>query len=954
MDSSDLGQSAAQMHSMLFDRAADDGDGRKSAPSSLWPSTKSRRMAQALYSGGGELVLQDPLAFAVAGAADALGGPRNDSGGSGGSGGAAAKPRRMAYAYYSENGTAVRTDSALGGQDAGLGHASTGPQHADHSTLHTSEWDLGRAADVKPSPGVWGPQGSSGSAGFARGNPASLSAPLPHRLHTSHTMQLAPQSMDELFSGTLVLGDGGTGISETRSEENLADRDRDEAAAAASLPLDLPPPVTVQVASRKRRVVNEAGMGRGSEDGRVTRGAVGVFYPQLYLTGGDCIESGGQLMSRGRFERLAGTATAKWHVSIKVLPSGMTIGRWLQQHGLPVLQGRPRKRRGASDNGDMRDDDDEEAADEDGGLVSRRPSTVDERRPLRVSSDAAASLVDASPGLRRVGSTAGGAGAGGSSQGRRSSHSRRPSNPSAASSGLPSAADPAGTGGARGGGEGQSGPGFARQSVGSHLGSTGHPGGRASVSGPEDMFGDFIDSSAGLLDALFQAGGSTASNPHAHTPPGPGLGAGSSRGAMNAGASPLSDDGGGTGGGGGGGGGFLLGLAGRHRSATAAAGPAGQPLLGSLHSAVGASAPVVRAAQRLPSGVSVMAPLQLGPMQGSHAGDARANADLGPTYASTASACGTLRTTSLSVGSGSNSSEVRLLASAFSSMQAGGHGEALGSSQAALAAQAWGPSPYSGGWTVDAGGQGLSRVSSEAAYQLPYRLSGMGAGAAGGAGSYSPAVQRGNDRSVDVDVDMEALAAAVQTTAILGGGGDSWASGAGANDSSARNTLAPSRSGESLTGIQDLDAALQYMRLPQRALEGLAQTLRMGPGSFAGGAAGPAGPEAVAAMRRLAGQFGRGSAPALQGSGQMQGLDPVQHQHQHHQMQQRQLMHALAQQQQQQQQVQMQQQQAQLQPQGQSQGLQSGGSATAPLPPGVSNWNQRAEAFMQGRFKPGN
>ena len=39
-----------------------------------------------------------------------------------------------------------------------------------------------------------------------------------------------------------------------------------------------------------------------------------------------------------RFEKLAGSATAKWHVSIKVLPSGTTIGKWLQQQGLPVLQ----------------------------------------------------------------------------------------------------------------------------------------------------------------------------------------------------------------------------------------------------------------------------------------------------------------------------------------------------------------------------------------------------------------------------------------------------------------------------------------------------------------------------------------------------------------------------------------------------------------------------------------
>ncbi|EFJ53056.1 RegA-like protein RlsK [Volvox carteri f. nagariensis] len=117
-------------------------------------------------------------------------------------------------------------------------------------------------------------------------------------------------------------------------------------AAAGPTHGSLPQPVPVQVASRRKRRLEGPGggrAGRGAKDG-VTRGAVGLFHPQLYLSGGNCIECGNEMMSRGKFERLAGTATAKWHVSIKVLPSGVTLGKWLQQHGLPILQGRPRKR----------------------------------------------------------------------------------------------------------------------------------------------------------------------------------------------------------------------------------------------------------------------------------------------------------------------------------------------------------------------------------------------------------------------------------------------------------------------------------------------------------------------------------------------------------------------------------------------------------------------------------
>ncbi|KXZ51696.1 hypothetical protein GPECTOR_11g146 [Gonium pectorale] len=138
-------------------------------------------------------------------------------------------------------------------------------------------------------------------------------------------------------------------------------------------PMKLPPPVQVQVASRSKRKC-DGGDGKTTV---FTRGAVGTFHPSLYLSRGDCIEVNGEMMSRGRFERLAGTATAKWHVSIKVQPSGITLGRWLQAHGLPVLkQGRRRKRRVASseDDDDMGGEEDDAYSDFLPRLQHARPS----------------------------------------------------------------------------------------------------------------------------------------------------------------------------------------------------------------------------------------------------------------------------------------------------------------------------------------------------------------------------------------------------------------------------------------------------------------------------------------------------------------------------------------------------------------------------------------------------
>ncbi|GIL71577.1 hypothetical protein Vretifemale_2117, partial [Volvox reticuliferus] len=142
----------------------------------------------------------------------------------------------------------------------------------------------------------------------------------------------------------------------------------------------LPSPVAVQVASRRKRKTEGSGGGRsgkGAKDSKdgVTRGTVGLFHPRLYLSGGDCIECGNEMMSRGKFERLAGTATAKWHVSIKVLPSGMTLGRWLQKHGLPVLQGRPRKRAPTAA-AEEDEEDTDETEDERSGDIPSAPSSL--------------------------------------------------------------------------------------------------------------------------------------------------------------------------------------------------------------------------------------------------------------------------------------------------------------------------------------------------------------------------------------------------------------------------------------------------------------------------------------------------------------------------------------------------------------------------------------------------
>ncbi|KAG2487106.1 hypothetical protein HYH03_014219 [Edaphochlamys debaryana] len=149
----------------------------------------------------------------------------------------------------------------------------------------------------------------------------------------------------------------------------------------SALPASLPPPVRVTVAGGiglariAQHEVAGGGGGHGHDatsascvvgaegdaDGGAAAAAVGGrvvgrFVPAAYLEGGKCIEFRGQLVSRSAFERAGGSAMAKWHRSIKVLPDGTSLGKWLARHGLPVLKGNPRRsgKQGAA--GDEEDD----------------------------------------------------------------------------------------------------------------------------------------------------------------------------------------------------------------------------------------------------------------------------------------------------------------------------------------------------------------------------------------------------------------------------------------------------------------------------------------------------------------------------------------------------------------------------------------------------------------------
>eukprot|EP00198_Chlamydomonas_reinhardtii_P005417 XP_001694753.1 hypothetical protein CHLREDRAFT_196800 [Chlamydomonas reinhardtii] len=72
---------------------------------------------------------------------------------------------------------------------------------------------------------------------------------------------------------------------------------------------------------------------------------VGLFHPDRYLKGGDCIACGMGMVSRSRFEKIGGSPMAKWYRSIRVVGSDEPLGSWLTRHGLPVHTGMARQRK---------------------------------------------------------------------------------------------------------------------------------------------------------------------------------------------------------------------------------------------------------------------------------------------------------------------------------------------------------------------------------------------------------------------------------------------------------------------------------------------------------------------------------------------------------------------------------------------------------------------------------
>ncbi|EFJ46168.1 RegA-like protein RlsE [Volvox carteri f. nagariensis] len=71
----------------------------------------------------------------------------------------------------------------------------------------------------------------------------------------------------------------------------------------------------------------------------------GMFYPDRYMVGVDCILVDGMFVSRSRFEKLGGSLMAKWYRSIRVVDTAEPLGAWLERHNLPVFTGKARQRR---------------------------------------------------------------------------------------------------------------------------------------------------------------------------------------------------------------------------------------------------------------------------------------------------------------------------------------------------------------------------------------------------------------------------------------------------------------------------------------------------------------------------------------------------------------------------------------------------------------------------------
>nr|AIF73522.1 RlsA [Volvox ferrisii] len=122
------------------------------------------------------------------------------------------------------------------------------------------------------------------------------------------------------------------------------------ALAAPPTPANVPNvQLEVTVATRNNAASRQAGLTLDA-DGYARPSAVlasirGIFDLHRYLAGRDCIQcgTGGGWMSRSQFEKVAGSVTAKWHRSIRVLPDLEPLGEWLERHGLPLTKGPSRR-----------------------------------------------------------------------------------------------------------------------------------------------------------------------------------------------------------------------------------------------------------------------------------------------------------------------------------------------------------------------------------------------------------------------------------------------------------------------------------------------------------------------------------------------------------------------------------------------------------------------------------
>eukprot|EP00198_Chlamydomonas_reinhardtii_P010254 XP_001699591.1 hypothetical protein CHLREDRAFT_36449 [Chlamydomonas reinhardtii] len=137
---------------------------------------------------------------------------------------------------------------------------------------------------------------------------------------------------------------GGAAASGRRRKSSNADSDEDEDdGRAASGERAASSAAAAAAAAASAAATTDDPARDAAEAAAVGGKVVGVFHVLPYLEGGKCIEYDGELISRSAFERVGGSTMAKWYRSIKVLPDGMSLGRWLAAHKLPILKGNPRR-----------------------------------------------------------------------------------------------------------------------------------------------------------------------------------------------------------------------------------------------------------------------------------------------------------------------------------------------------------------------------------------------------------------------------------------------------------------------------------------------------------------------------------------------------------------------------------------------------------------------------------